>query len=709
MRCHRVPIIATALLLSLTAAAKFSRYSILALIWPDEPDAVKAQYYREIGENSDNPDTVLKYSTLSLECCQESDLELIAQNYSYVRWAYYMKDEYRASMRYAIRAIEVYEAQNDKQNVAVNYINIGKCYHELNIRDSVFFYFNKALDIYLELKDTLNVAYTYQSMGLVNFDWEFKSAAQDYFRKALQCDSLSGNYLDMAYDYQLLGTAERDHRKAVGYLKKSVALFDSTPTDDPYYNSLKYNTYQYLAEAYVKLARETSESVYADSSYLYIKKIGRRNLDLGEYRNYVLTQFTYVKYLSFCGRDKEALASLLDCRQYIDLDEGDKVILKEYYEYLTEIYKKLGDYRNALECSDKMHEYRLSYANDSTLSILARSQSEEAVKIKDLKNQAEKRQLTTIITSLCIGLLLVVVLVVLIFRMLRVKKKANEQLSIKNAILDRQNNEIIAQRNKIEEVNQNLFSSINYAKRIQSAAISAKAEVDSVFPQNFVFYRPRDIVSGDYYRVAQCGKYRVMVTADCTGHGIPGAFLSMLGISALKEFCVGEADAARPGVILDRMRDFIKATLVSDTSDSIADGMDMTICSFDFEAMVMHYAMANHTAYIVRRGEAIKLVGDRMPVGRYLAEKEHFQTFTVALEPGDMIYSFSDGIQDQVGGDLDNTIGRKFLKKNLIAFLAANYDKPLDIQCQLLDDTITQWSNGREQIDDMTLIGILVE
>ena len=173
--------------------------------------------------------------------------------------------------------------------------------------------------------------------------------------------------------------------------------------------------------------------------------------------------------------------------------------------------------------------------------------------------KAEQKQMRTAIFSLISGLVLVSLLVFYIVRMLNIKRKANRELTEKNNQLDQQKSEILAQRDEItaqrdeiatqkeiitqqwqevEEVNKKLVSSINYAQRIQTAAISLQSEVDALFPENFVYYKPRDIVSGDYYRVANCGKYRVLITADCTGHGIPGAFLSMLGISALKEYCV---------------------------------------------------------------------------------------------------------------------------------------------------------------------------
>ena len=700
--------------------------SILALITPDMSDTDKARKYSFIGSISDSPDTVLKYAQLSLDLCDKSDYKTIANNHDCISWAYYIKNEAKMSLSHSMKALTALLKLNDKPQIAEEYIAIAKCYHELNSKDSTFFYFNKALDIYTSLQDSGYMAYTYRSIGMVNSDFDFNEMAAEYLGKALTIDSIKNNRLDMADDYLYLALTEQNNsEKALAYLKKSVLLFDSTPTNDSYYIREKYAANQKMAIMYIRLANATDKKAYADSCYFYLNKIGVQNNSSEEIEWNIYTWFCYADYLSFCGKYSDALKVMDNCGAYLSNGEVNKTILTEYYKRLADIHKATGDYKNAMLCFEKMHEYKTAYANDSTLNVLASFQTEQAVKIHEAEKRelmSETRRLKTIRTSLIIGLVLVLSVVVLIFRMLIIRRKANEELLHKNQKLDQQNAEILAQREEIEaqrdvitnqwhevdNINKKLIDSINYARRIQYAAISLKTEVDKVFPQNMVFYRPCDIVSGNFYRVAQCGKYRVLIIADCTGHGIPGAFLSMLGISALKEFCVTEEDAANPGTILDRMRNFIKSTLVSDLKDAIDDGMDMTICSFDLEAMEMRYAIANQTAFVIRDGEAIKLQGDRMPVGRYIIEKEHFTTQTIQLQKDDVVYCFSDGIQDQLGGDLKNEIGEKFLRRNLLAFLTANYTKPFDTQLRLLDKTITAWSNGRPQVDDMTLIGIRI-
>ena len=659
-----------------------------------------ALYYNELADQYENIDTIIQFSLLSLKFCNITDYHLIASNYYNISKSYYLQNKSKESLTICFKALNNHLLCNAKPEIARDYILMAKCYHDINIKDSIFYFFNLALDIYTELQDTVNLSYTYQSIGSVNVDLGYPSNALVYYRKALQLDSLSNNYLELAFDYQNIGFVENELNNttnALYYFGKSVEIFDTTYTDDPYYIYSKYATYLGLASTYIAYAKTTNNKSYADSCYFYIKKIGDYFADNGIYSSQFYKLLHYANYLSFCNRDREAVKVLLDCHQYIDEDEGI-IMLTQYYKLLSETYEKLGDYKNAIESYKKMHGYEISSSNDSTMNMLAEFKADQEMKIQEAAKrqlELEKSQLKTIVTSLIVVLVLTALLVFFIVRALKIKHRANEQLS---------------------DVNKKVYSSIKYAQKIQKAVFTQKSEIDRLFPENFVFYRPRDIVSGDFYHAVQCGRYNVLVTADCTGHGIPGAFLSMLGISALKEFCVTENDAANPGTILDRLRDFVRSTLISNNDTLIADGMDMTICSFDFSSMEMRYAIANQTIFFIRRGKVVKLRGDLMPVGNYVVVREHFTTYIQPIEKGDLFYCFSDGIPDQLGGEITNQKeqsmseckGKKFSIRGLMSFLQSNYYRPLDVQCRLLEKTINQWRNGRSVIDDMTMIGLKV-
>lgn len=381
------------------------------------------------------------------------------------------------------------------------------------------------------------------------------------------------------------------------------------------------------------------------------------------------------------------------------------------------------------------YDISVKYTNyDSMLKYsLLSLRTEEQMKREDdrIKHEKEKSSLLTYISALSGALIVVSILVFFIFRILKIKKKANDALSEQNGVLISQKAEIMAQRDKIEaqrneiaiqknliteqmheveQVNNDLLQSIIYARRIQRAALSSKDEMAENFKDSFVLYRPRNIVSGDYYITEKYGRFSVIITADCTGHGIPGAFLSILGIAAIKEYMRSEEDAETPGVVLDRMRNFIKETLSSTETSKITDGMDMSICSIDNTNMKMHYAIANQKILIVRNGESIILKGDNMPVGRCSYEREHFTSFTEDIQLGDMLYTFSDGLQDQFS-ETDPTNGRqkKFSNKRLVENLVKIASLPTSEQCKSIESIIDQWRGSTPQTDDMTLIGIRIK
>ncbi len=694
--------------------------SLLRLANTDVPDSTRAILYSEIASKSGNNDSIIKYGNLAIRLAQPSDSFLLAKNNYNIGKAYYMLDESHKAIEYFEQSAEILNAIGQESRAATAYIAIGSCYEDLNNQDSITFYYNKALKNFIIEKDTVKIIYAYLMTGQVYHNLELHAAAIENYTLALQYATLSKDSLEIANCYYLIGQSMFQQTdtldfKVIEYLRNSISIFESIDTDDTYYIQAKYLAYNALAEAFIMAARATGQKEYADSCNIYLDKIGDYELSNGHYNNYIKACFLRVDYLLFYQKHTEALAQLEEIGKYMTADYPVND-LKNYHEYLYKVYKLLKNYPKAIEHLEKYDEYKFASLNDSTLSTMKDSEVERTRMIEELKrenaeklHQAQQKILYIVIVSFAIG-------IVLIFMMFWHKRKSNHILAEKNNLLDAQKTEIKAQRDEIDRqmhkvatINKDLISSINYAKRIQYAAVSKKSEVDALFPNNFVYYKPCNIVSGDFYRVAQCGRFRVTITADCTGHGIPGAFLSMLGISALKEFCVSEDDAANPGTILDRMRNFIKSTLVSGTEKHIDDGMDMTICCYDFNAMEMRYATANQTAYIIRKGEVIKLKGDHMPVGRYLVEKEHFQSMTTTIEKGDMVYTLSDGIQDQPGGDeTEGELGRRFMSKNLVALLKANADKPLDQQCRLLDECITAWRGIRPQVDDMTMIGIRV-
>ncbi|MBR2200625.1 MAG: SpoIIE family protein phosphatase [Bacteroidales bacterium] len=286
-------------------------------------------------------------------------------------------------------------------------------------------------------------------------------------------------------------------------------------------------------------------------------------------------------------------------------------------------------------------------------------------------------------------------------------KIQNETLVLQSEEIRSINDDLNQQKNDLAKVNLQITDSIEYAGRIQRSAVSQIETVRELFPDSMVIYLPRDIVSGDWYYVAQLRNKKVVVEADCTGHGVPGSLLSMLGISALKDILSMmeiNDEAIRPETVLERMRTTIKKTLIQQSDDimSMNDGMDMSIAIIENDNSSLRFAGANQALFIMRDAEIIKLKRNRMPIGNYVRETP-FEGEDFALQKDDVLVFMSDGIKDQTNADME-----KFRWMRLEAFLIENSALPMPVLGEKLVQTISQWQGDTEQVDDMTMIGIRV-
>ena len=712
--------------------------SILATITPDTPDSTKAVQYYSIAHQTEYPDSAIKYAKLSLKHCQPTDTALIAKNYGSLLWGYATKCYHDSAYIAGRKAVNLLQEARDSALLPLALLQMSVTFEYINNDDSAMSYIHNALDICIRTKDTTWMTYCYYRLGCISYGKRYMKSAEGYFRQSLQLNTETGNGEGMAIDLQWLGNVyalygdSRNHNikhlyLARDYFKKAIAIHDTIRQHTYSCIFHKYDTYGDIADTYIKIAKTTGDQQYADSCLTYYKAAEDYFTQHG-YTHAIIDQSrSYVQYLMFKRQYKDAINFLTSIEQYFD-DNTDKGLIREHHLMLKEAYMEIGDWHKAFQHLEQESKYNSLLVNDSTMSAVANSKTQQALIIERINQENAERihaeqqsRMTAINIALLIGLVLTIALAISIHRALKHKKRSNNELLVKNQLLNSQKSEIEAQRDEIEHqrdiisqqwkevetANQQFLYSINYARQIQAAVIPSKKDLDAVFSDNFVYYHPKNIVSGDFYSAVRCGRYSVMITADCTGHGIPGALLSMLGISALKEYMATESDAGQPGAVLDRIRDFVKATLNTDDDAITSDGMDMTICCIDHQSMTMKYAIANQTAIIIHGGETIRLKGDSMPLGRFLIKDRSFNTYTHPIAHGDMLYMFSDGIQDQIGYD-EFGEQQRFTSQRLIATIHAIHALPLPEQLATFTQTIATWQGALPQIDDMTLVGIRI-
>lgn len=337
----------------------------------------------------------------------------------------------------------------------------------------------------------------------------------------------------------------------------------------------------------------------------------------------------------------------------------------------------------------------------------ARISEQETVLIEQLRAIEKQKML---LWFFVIALVLVSGLGYFIYRGYRIKKEANIQLEAKNKMILAQKDEIQhqkeiaeSQRDQIAYQKKHITDSIEYALRIQTALLPS-LELFSDRIDHFVLYKPRDIVSGDFYWVAEIEESRhVIIAADCTGHGVPGAFMSMLGVSFLNEIILNKK-IEQPDQIMNTLReDVIRSLKQVEESSGVKDGMDMCICLLDTKNNSLQFAGANNPLWIISRGELTEIKGDKMPVAIHTSMRPYTNHW-VDLKEGDTFYIFSDGFADQFGGQNQ----KKFLSKNLKRVLGELQQKSMMDQGAELDRIFEEWRKEVDQVDDVTIIGVRV-
>ena len=280
-----------------------------------------------------------------------------------------------------------------------------------------------------------------------------------------------------------------------------------------------------------------------------------------------------------------------------------------------------------------------------------------------------------------------------------------EKVRQRTAEVVQQKEEIDKQRSQIEEYFVQVTDSIKYAKKIQEAILPPEHYVKKLLPDSFIFYRPKDIVSGDFYWLGEANGKVFFAAVDCTGHGVPGAFMSIVGYNQLRQAII-TTGGSDPAKILDHLNQGVSETLHQNDKDSTSkDGMDIAICSLDHKTLELEYAGAFNPLYLLRNGEIVQTKADKFPIGSFLeGETPNFTNHKIQLEKGDQLYIFSDGYADQFGGPR----GKKFMYKRFRDLLVDHSDKKPEAQKEALKEALYDWMKDEEQVDDILVIGVHV-
>jgi serine phosphatase RsbU (regulator of sigma subunit) len=409
-----------------------------------------------------------------------------------------------------------------------------------------------------------------------------------------------------------------------------------------------------IAAGYIRTGRIDEAERFLQESFDVKEKTGDRI-------NQATNHLTWALLWRKRGNYAKAIAHL-DTAMEIALKNGNEHLQKNICNGYYELYEETGDTSNALKYYKRLHELEKKLLSEE--------------KNRQLKNIQVKHEVDTI-------------------------QKEKEIYRLKNIDLAFANEEISRQKDLIEEKNKDITDSINYAKQIQRALLANDASFAKYFSDWFLLYRPKDIVSGDFYWAAEEGDQLVFAICDCTGHGVPGAFMSLLNISYLNE-AVGERKQLRPDLVMNHVRErIIRALSESSGALGAKDGMDAVIGCYDKKTKLLEFAASNNPLWLLRNEELIEFRPDKMPVGRHDGNEQPFTLQSVQLQEGDTVFLFTDGFADQFGGPK----GKKFKYRQLAEQLILLHPFPMQEQQNRLEKIFDEWKGKLEQVDDVLLFG----
>ena len=705
-------------------------------------DTAKLSRYYFICRYCYDVDTAGKYCKLLLDLAQKFDNQYyIAHGYSYLARYYYWAADYDKARDLNMEAIYLWEKLESKYHLARLNTQLATILTAQGLYDQASKYYHMSLDVFREIGDTAHITQILQNLGNVNIFVRFYQNATNYFTQALAIDSSINNVYGLIADHAGLARVYvnkyKRHRRdslAEEWLQLSKYHLDTAyALALPLPNIIEMQQLHiYKAMVYMELAENAKGKemkAALDSCELHcnllIKLIHDYNL-----RANMSGAVTIQGRAQLCrGNLDSALKYFKRAEELIAIENPRREIKKELLLSYQKYYETIGDYRKANEYLKELVYLLMDNSNDEVAARVATSKTrmdfeqkmrqrvlEEYEHEQQYKAKVERQRLLMIAI---ISSLLVISIIILVSSMRR--KKLILMLNKKNEMLDEKNYQLVAAKEELQSqnellnaANKSITDSIIYAKHIQEAVIPTRSMMQQIFGNCLVMFHPCNIVSGDFYWAVKIGRYKALVVADCTGHGVPGAFMSMLGISMLNDIVANidmNSEQLQASDILNQLRANVISALRQDINAMGGlDGIDMALILIDSDRRQLQYSGAYRPLVMIRDNSLTKIECDHMPIGKY-NKNTPFTNHVIELEKGDCFFTYSDGITDQ----FDNSNEQKFGRKKLYGLLLDNYQKPFTEQFDIYKNAFESWrmdgprETPTEQTDDVVLVGIKIE
>ena len=615
---------------------------------------------------------------------------------------YYDQGAYEKAVENYQESMHFLQEIGDRKNVALAQSNIGNVYADQGDYGNAIDFFNRALRISESLNDTLGIANAFNNIGIIYNNMSEYKKALEYFKKSLslyQANSFK-HQLAIAHNFNNLGNTSSylsDDKQALEYYHKALQLYDETGSLYNSANTLNnigtiyydQDNYDKALEYFTRCLRIFEEYEDPAGSIIPLNNIGR----IAFARGNISKALTY---------SNKALS--------IAKKVGNVMGISNASEFLYQVYKQNGNHKKALEIhelyqntrdsiqseenqrqvlrQEYQYQYEKKAATDSLKALEEKLVTDTRIATQQMQLEKEKTRRYALYGG--VGLLLIFGGVTYNrFRIIRQQKKViegqKEKVEKQNVLVKKQNKEII--------------DSINYARRIQQAILPPPRLVKALLPHSFILYKPKAVVAGDFYWLEQKGDTVLFAAADCTGHGVPGAMVSVICNNGLNR-SVREHGLTEPGAILDKTREIVIGEFEK-SDEEVKDGMDIALCTL--RGNELRYAGAHNPLWLIRNGELIVTKADKQPIGKF-DHSRPYTTHVFEVQKGDTIYVFSDGYVDQFGGKES----RKFMARSLKKLLLDIQSLEMEEQKAALEVAFEKWRGKEDQIDDVCMIGIRI-
>ncbi len=624
----------------------------------------RAQIHNRIGQSylilSEYDSSVHHFKAAAAYFKSKNDLLGLSVSLVSTGNSYYMKSDYRQALDYYLQAVTVNEKLKNKKYTAAILTNIGLVYLDLTDYREAIVYQKKSLAIEREMKNRLGEASTLANLAMAYEHLEVYDSALNYLSLSMQIyqeldDRFSIAQANLSHGNILIHMQKFD--EALVYELKALPAFE------------EIGSKHFLAITNCNLAE-----IYMEQN----------KLSLAE--KHAITGLKLAEEAELADTKRDVLEILADC--YNRSGDSKKAFA------IQQAFIEMKDSLNNTQVQNEITRKDIAYSYDKK-AVEEKLRNEEKAREEKLRHEIEITNQKTYTYGGIAGFTLMLLVSVVSIRAYRQKRRSETAITQQKKIVEEKAAELSAKQKEI-------LDSISYAKRIQDALLPKEKDLKNLFEESFVLFNPRDIVSGDFYWLHQTKDSVILAVGDCTGHGVPGGFMSMLGNSFLNEIVI-EKKVEEPAEILNQLREKIIYALKQHSRDAESkDGMDIVLCQFENNKTHLKYAAANNNFHLVRAGELFTLHADHMPIGYQSDEHIPFAGQSIPLKKGDTLFIHTDGYADQFGGSK----GKKYLNRRMENFFKEIGSSDCTTQKEKLLKEFNQWKGELEQVDDVCIIGI---